>query len=253
MKKFINTFIVLVAIMSLMTAVGCSNNNNVKKHNIDSNNLNSIDDNDTLVDTKTYDDKDNSLLIVFKRYTNNRKTYATIKGYEKKDKEVWSYSTSRTDDETISPYELLDGEEDKVIIKENNNIVILNTKDGKTISRIDNVGSSLVYIGKVRNLNDLENTNDYYIIGKKSDMDGLTNLIAIDCNTYKIAKDVKLPEDYSTYEYKMKVVDGAPTDIYLEFSKYTVKLDADNTTGFMVTDIFKNDFKAKTIEISFED
>ena len=255
MKKFIKLFTVMIAIISLMSAVGCSKEKtNVKKHNINSNTeINSVDEKGTLADTKTYDDKENSILVVFKRYTNNGETYAIIKGYEKNDKQIWSYSTSRAKDNDVAPFELLDGEEDKVIIKEDNNLVILNTKDGKTITKLENIGSSLVYIGKVRNFINNDSYNDYYIIGKKANMGGLTNLIAIDYNTYKVVKDVKLPEDYSIYEYKMKVIEGAPTDIYLEFTKYTVNLDADNTTGFMVTDIFKNDFKAKTIEISFED
>ena len=143
MKKIINIMAILVVISSLFT-IGCNKKNNVKKHNIDSNDINitSLEQNGTLVDTKTYNSKsdDKTTLVVFKRYTNKEETYAIIKGYEENDKVVWTYTTSKVKEETESPFELLGGEEEKVLVKENDDLVILNANDGKPVAKVENLG-----------------------------------------------------------------------------------------------------------------
>ena len=266
MKKSIKLMAILIAI-STIVVTGCGKNNKkVVEHKTDNNIIEEDDyENATLKDTKSLtveytipnsnedeEDEKKKLLVVFKTYIRNDKIFAVVKGYDDKEKAIWAFKTIESPIAQNDNFDLLGTYEDRIFLKENNYLNILTAKNGKIIYRTADLGVAPAYLGFGRK-NDKKNPDNYkdyfFIMGTDAMGIGCKKIFALDYETGKIVKTYDLPEAYSNYEYETKTVDGAPLDIYIEFTKYTTENTNKNKTGFFATDILDKDFKAKEIVI----
>lgn len=266
MKKSIKLMAIIIAV-STFVVTGCGKNNKkVVEHKTDNNIIENEDiGNATLKDTKSLtaeytvpssnedeDDEKKKVLVVFKSYIENDKIFAIVTGYDEKEQKIWTYKTGSFPVAQNDNFDLLGTYEDRIFLKENNYLNILTAKNGKIIYRTADLEVAPAYLGfgRKHDKKNLDNYKDYFfIMGTDAMGIGCKKIFALDYETGKIVKTYDLPEAYSNYEYETKIVDGAPLDIYIEFTKYTTENTNKNKTGFFATDILDSNFKAKEIVI----
>lgn len=267
MKKSFKLMAIIIAV-STIVVTGCGKNDKkVVEHKTNSEPVVTDDyaDDATLKDTKSLtakytipnsneneESEEKKVLVVFKTYIKNEKTFAIIRGYDENDKLLWATKTNKYPVAQDDNFELMGTHEDRIIYRENNNFIVITAKNGKFVTRSGDLGATPVYLGFGRKY-DKTGSDNYkdYIFVMVSNVAGMgcDKIIAYDYETGFKAKVYDLPEAYENYEYETKTVMGAPLDVYIEFTKYTTKNTNKNKTGFFVTDILDRSFKAKEIVI----
>ena len=188
-----------------------SNTTSNKKSNTTSNKTSNKENDYFLIFTTSYNDyNDNN--IVYRSYSPTpEEVFGLIIGYNKNGKEIWRYTTKTVEDVQFPIYEFLGGDGYNIFLKENSDVIVINSNTGKEVSRIKNLAYRL----------ELLNSDDNYIYIANGDsvFDFINYIYVIDRKTYKLKTKVSLSEKYANSTFE---VDHAG---YLILSQYENEKD----------------------------
>ena len=142
--------------------------------------------------TETYVDNDGNT-ILYRVYMDRKgKTYSAITALNKSNKEIWKYTTKVTEETQFPEYDFVGGGENIIYLKDGQNLLMINTKNGKVVHEFKNFSSGPA------NYRGMYSTQKYDFIPIYSGIADMSVIKVIDRESRKIIKVVYRP---STEEY----------------------------------------------------
>ena len=183
MKKVLILFVIVITTISL---TGCNN-----KEKNDSNIKEEIED---VEDTENYEDYENNNIIYRKYILKNGDTFSILIGYDINNKEVWKYTTNMVCNMESSIYSFLGGVGNRIYLKDNKDIIVFDSTNGKQLNKIENVGNDISMIGA-------EGVGGHIFVAEGTNK--IDNIYIINYTTSQIEKTVKIPNDLDYTGYKV--------------------------------------------------